>query len=205
MSRQALKKWPARLLAVLLLPGLSGCLTGKLWDGDFSYTNRHSAATNAPPALYQTKDGKDVLVVYVETRDIDFARKFRAFLLYENLASVEAGKRPKFENPARAKRLAPIPLWSGPVTNLPAGDENLHAVLSPDGQHFTLVSGDRALGTYGLPDYMMRDKRTEQLLLTPLTVTADAAIIIVITASIVGLIYVLSRSNVEFSPAPATP
>ncbi len=202
LSAKELKKWALRIPAVLLLPGLTGCLTGNLWNGDYSYTNRHWADTNSLPELFQTKNGRDVVVVYVEGRDIDFATKRRAFLLYKNLTRMEAGKRPEFVDSGRAAKLSPIPLTTSSATN-PDGRENgTHGELRPDGRHFTLFCKGKVQGTYSLPDYLARDKLTQQVVLTPVAVTADAAIVVLVTGSVVGLVYLIARSHASFNFTP---
>ena len=184
-----LKQWPARVLVALLLPGLSGCLTSQLWDSDYSNNDHRWASTNSPPRFYQTRDGKDVVVCYIERRDTDSMTRARAYLLYRNRSVVEGGHKPAFLRLSETKQLKQIPLVVGSPSDADPSDESLQAVLLPDQHHFTLVSKGREIGTYALPDYFGENRKALQIILTPLAVTGDAVIVGVAVVSIFGLIW----------------
>jgi hypothetical protein len=77
----------------------------------------------------------------------------------------------------RKQGLAAIPVPQSP----PASDGSLlaglYAIASTNGNGFTLYSASKELGSYELPVYRDASGRTKQVLLTPLTVTADVTII----------------------------
>lgn len=187
--REGFKTWSARLLVALLLPGLSGCLTRKLWEGDYDNSDRYWAATNTPPTLFQTKDRKDVLVCYLECNGKNAEKRERAYLLYQNRWLVEGSKAPKFVNSAGTEKLPPVPLTQTTNGSSDVNDETLRAVLDKNGRHFILVSKGREVGAFALPDYFKDDKNLKRALLTPLTVTADTVIFALAAGSIVGLFW----------------
>jgi len=204
-GKPILWKWLCRLVVVVLLPGISGCvqvadytLTGNLWSADYD-PDRHFATTNSVPGLFQTKDGKDIMVRYTEGRDRNFGVQRRAYLLHKNQALIDAGKRPDFVNAKRADKLMPIPMLSGSDTNGAADVQYLHGVLAADGQHFSLFLDGRESGPYALPAYVTGDRRAERLLLTPLTVAGDIVIYSVVCGAIAGvafaLLYASGKSN----------
>lgn len=180
------------MLVALLLPGLSGCLTEKLWDSDFSNQEHRWASTNSAPRLYQTSDGKDVVVCYIERRDTDSMTRARAYLLYRNNPAVESGRRPGFVSTSISKNLKQIPVSSGSGMDSDPSDESLRAILLPDGLHFTLVSKGREIGTYRLPDYTGNSRRGMQIALTPLAVTGDVVIVGVAVVTIAGFIWLIN-------------
>ncbi len=182
-------------MVLALLPGLSGCLTHNLWDGDYDSSNLHWPATNSPPGLYRSKDGKDVLVRYMECQEARSAPKERAYLLYRNCKAVEGGRKPVFVNPTGLGKLAAIPLHQGTLTNAGFGDETLRAFLDNDGRHFTLTSWGREIGTFGLPAYCTDDKVVKRAFLTPLTVTGDVIIVSAAVGSVVGAIWFVWSCN----------
>lgn len=186
------KKWGMRLLVALLLPGVSGCLTSGLWSDDFSNSDLHWGSTNEPPRLYQTKDGKDVIVCYVERRSSDSATADRAYLLFANQRQVEAGHKPGFIKPARANGLKPVPFISGEVSQADPNDESLRAVGQHEGNRFTLVSKGHELGSFGLPQYSGINNRAAQIFLTPLAVTGDVVIVGLAVGSVFGVILLVN-------------
>jgi hypothetical protein len=60
-------------------------------------------------------------------------------------------------------------------------------------QSFTLFLGTRDVGSYGLPVYDSERPVAEKIALTPVTMTADAAIVVVVA----GVVYVLMLASLS--------
>jgi hypothetical protein len=200
-QREEIKNWLTRLAVALLLPALTGCefiadhsLTVNLWNADYD-PDRHFATTNSVPGLFQTKDGKDIMVRYSEERDRDFIAKRRAYLLHQNEALIAAGKRPDFVNAKKADKLVPIPMLSSAETNSAIYAQSLHGVMAADGQHFTLSLDGRESGPYALPSYITGDRRAARLVLTPAAVVGDVVIYTVVCGTIAGLVVAYFYAN----------
>ena len=175
---------------VCLLPCLTGCqslrdctVTGYLWDEN-TLNSHYQPSTNVSNIrLFQKAGGGDVLVQYDEEREKDGAIKRRAYFLNANQARVDAVKKPRFVKVESANGLEPIPLvWeTSAASNTTA---KVTATISADGRGFTLSRDGAEPYSYRLPTYPDGATKVKRVLLTPATVTADAAI----WATIVGLI-----------------
>jgi|SRR5579872_1260445 len=188
LRRDTIISW---LLVICLIPFLTGCLTGRLWDRDLAVDHRQPAP-DANLKLFQKPDGGDVLVQYDEERDRDDVVKRRAFYLQANQKKLSAGKRPHFVSARKADHMQPITLESSSATNsISPGLGAFRAALLPDGRHFTLICNGRVTGPYGLPVYVDRCSQVDRLALTPLAVTGD----VVIAGAVAGLLYLYARAG----------
>jgi hypothetical protein len=167
---------------VLALSGLivTGCdtvsdepMTARLWDPDIAFN--HSAPAPSPNLeVYQTKNHKDLVVVYDEDHDSDGGYTRRAYLLNANQKRIEAEHRPHFTSARRAESLQPVPVETNSLaqTNSVIAP-GLQAVLLPDQKHFELVSYGRSVGTFALPVYVNNSDRAWRIVATPVTLSAD--------------------------------
>lgn len=137
--------------------GLSGCATKALWESQaFDGFNEPSR----PPSLHVFRAGDDWLVQYDEVNENTDRIKHRAYYLKPNGSAIRDHKRPHFVCASDARDLSA-----------------LRAVISNDGQQFTLYEGEERLGPYDLPVYPVRSGRVKQVLLTPCTLVADATVV----------------------------
>jgi hypothetical protein len=144
------------LLAVLA-SGLCGCATKVLWESDgFSGFNEPARTTN----VQVFKCDSDWMVRYDEANDNSDRIRRRAYFARANADAVGQGQRPRFIRGNVANRCV-----------------ELCAVVSEDARSFTLYQGETKIGTFALPVYAAPSGRIKQVLLTPLTVVADATII----------------------------
>ena len=142
---------------LILCAGLSGCVTATLWEKQaFDGLNRPAS----PPNLQVYKTQNDWLIEYDEANEKNQRIRRRAYYLNENQTAIKAHKPPRFVS-------RPEPA-SFPVAQ---------ALISTDGQQFTLYDGAVDAGTYEFPIYPAPSGRVKQVLLTPGAAVADAAIV----------------------------
>src|SRR5688572_10300938 len=150
----------SRLYAGVLLVGLGlgacSCVTATLWE-DKALDGFNKPASQAN--LQVSRWNGDWLVQYDEVNENSVRIRRRAYFLHANDERVRGCKTPHF--------------LDGPVATSSEG----RVELLESGKEFTLHDGDTVVGTYHLPVYPKTSGRVKQILLTPLTVTADAAIV----------------------------
>src|SRR5581483_1923008 len=135
----------------------------------------HSDFHPADPAglhLYDSRQQRDVLVVYQEVFKLEGSMRSRSYWLYANEDRISQERRPRFVDPKRVDGLTSIPIFSG--ANLPdaPGPELLYAVALAD-HGFALRSGGRELSSHVLPVYDEAQGPVARVLLTPLALTFD--------------------------------
>lgn len=176
--RLRIQEWLVFLGAAACL--LSGCATSALWE-EGRFARYHEPANPSQLRLFQSSQGQDVLVEYVESREDNGATRRCAYWLRPNVERLQNRQIPRFVSLERKQGLAAIPVLRSPPALdgfLPAGlYAGLYAVASTNENGFTLYSASKELGSYELPVYRDGSGRTKQMLLTPLTVTADVTII----------------------------
>jgi len=168
------------LLALLTLG--SGC-TMALWQNDI-VDSWNEPATQSHVRLFQSKPPEKILVVYTEHSGRKNVMRQQAYWLDENQKHPEQHRAPHFVSTNSSAGLAAIPVFLSPPdsTNLPPR----YAVVAPDGQSFTLYSGETKTASYHLPAYDDSTGEVEKVLLTPVAVTCDLTII----GGVIGYIYV---------------
>ena len=168
-----------KTLARFLLLGLAsclttGCVTSELWDSN--YSRIHEPALPLNLRLYQSTEKDDVLVQYHEWVDVNEKVRTRTYWLNRNSRLVSNPHKPKFISARTAEGLVLIPLLDSPPSFAGnTGQMSAVRVNSPPG--FVLYSDNRELGRYELPVYDDATGTAIKVLLTPLAITADAAII----------------------------
>ena len=161
----------SRILLIGFGFGLCGCVTQKLWEQKaFDGFNEPAPRAN----LQVSRCTNDWLVQYDEVNEDSSRIRRRAYLLYSNEQRVRGHKAPDFV--------------TGPVATSGA----VRAVISDGGRDFMLYDGEMLVGTYELPVYPKPSGRVKQILLTPLAVVADVAIVSAGTAFVVGCLWLQS-------------
>ena len=163
---------------------LSGCLTPALWK-ESDLVDHFKPASDARVQLFAKPDHTGVLVLYDETHEERDSVRRRAFFLKPNEIKLQERERPQFTNPAAAAKLQPVPLIGHDATGTNAPPDQLQVRLSEDGHRFTLLERGEERGAYDLPVYPSRGTTAVRVLLTPLAVAGDAALV----GSVVGLIW----------------
>ena len=136
--------------------GLCGCVTGALWEPEaLDGFNKPAHEANVQVSRYEN----DWLVEYNEVNEDSARVRRRTYALYANEDRVRGQKAPRF------------------VKGTVATSGEVRAVMSDNGQEFTLYDGDTTVGVYALPMYPKPSGRVKQILLTPLTVAVDATIV----------------------------
>lgn len=150
---------------------LSGCVTATLWE-DHALDGFNKPA--GQPNLQVSRCDGDWLVQYDEVNEDSGRVRRRAYILRANDERVRVQKPPRF------------------VPSPDAADGEARAEVLESGHEFTLYDGDKAVGTFALPIYPKPSGRVKQILLTPLTVTVDAAIV---SACVVGYAWLHSNTH----------
>ena len=144
-------------LLLVLCAGLSGCVTATLWETKaFDGLNQPAR----PPNLQVYKTPNDWLIEYDEANDQNERIRRRAYYLKENQRAIDAHKPPRF-------------VYTPETGSFAVGQ----ALISTNGQQFTLYDGGADIGTYEFPVYPAPSGRVKQVLLTPGAVVADTAIV----------------------------
>ena len=144
-------------LLLVLCAALSGCVTANLWEKQAFDGLKRPAH---PPNLQVYKTQNDWLIEYDEANEKNQHIRRRAYYLNENQTAINAHKPPRFVSRPETASFA--------VAN---------ALISTNGDQFTLYDGAATIGTYEFPVYPAPSGRVKQVLLTPGAVVADAAIV----------------------------
>src|SRR5258708_16335760 len=176
----------AEIVTAILIAAMmtSGCATCKLWDEQSCHPADH-------PNLNLALDMKnrEVLVQYVEQRAEANKYQRRAYWLFASTNSIARSGKPVFVNPKDYTALIAIPLLDEPPgTNAPAMSGYV-AVATPAQQGFDLWLDGVPLGRYDLPVYFAKPRATVwRVAATPFAALGDTTIIIVVCATVVGVI-----------------
>jgi hypothetical protein len=153
-------------LLLVLCGGLTGCVTAELWE-EKGFDGFKQAAR--PPNLQVHKAPGDWLIEYDEASENNERIRRRAYYLNQNQAAIAAHKKPRF---VRSPKPASFPV--------------AQALISTNGQQFTVYAGAVDIGTHEFPVYPAPSGRVKQILLTPLAVVVDATIVGACVAAIAG-------------------
>ena len=169
----------------------SGC-TYALWT-DQTYQGYHQPAPNSGLHLYQSKKPDDILVVYREQSESNEHVRTRAYWLNKNQIRVTHDSPPDFISQKKDRNLPAVPVFDSMPTNESAMPHFF--ALSETNQSFKLFSGEREVGSYHLPAYQAQRPVGEKVALTPVTMTADAAIAAAIAGIVILCLWASSQSN----------
>ena len=165
---------------LLLMLTQSGC-TYMLWS-DENYEAFHQPAPNPDLHLYESKKENDILVVYKEQSERNEHIHTRAYWLNRNQIRVTRECPPIFTSKKAARNLPGIPF----LDSMPTNEYNIQSFYALPGtnQSFALFRGEHEIGSYSLPAYDGERPVAEKIALTPVTLTADAAM----AAAVAGLV-----------------
>lgn len=159
-----------------------------LWS-DENYEAFHQPAPNADLHLYQSQKQNDILVVYKEQSERNEHVHTRAYWLNRNQIRVADQSRPFFISKKAARDLPAVPIFDSMPTN-EYEIQSLYVVCGTN-QSFTVFCGNREVGSYSLPMYDAERPIAEKIALTPVTMTADAAI----AAAVAGVVFLCLEAS----------
>jgi hypothetical protein len=165
---------------------LSGC-TSALWERE-RFARLHWPADPPNLRLSYSERARDVLAEYDEASQGTTRVQRRAYWLEPNALAVAAGRQPRFVSTTNVLDLVEVPVTNSMAGPPPSTCRGLYAVISTNGQSFSLYLGQKEPTVHGLPAYYFgAGQRTKQVLLTPLAVATDltlvGAVVVVIVAS----------------------
>jgi hypothetical protein len=168
-------RWEVFVLLAAQVVLFSGC-TAALWDKE-TFAHHYRPADPVNLHLFYSKERRDILVRYDESKDSGAQARSRCYWLEPNTLRVNRDGKPHFVSTKAAKGLMPLVVdeVAGPPAQ-PASVE-LSAVARPYNNCFTLYSGKEQLEAYRLPTYKGGSQTVKQVLLTPFAVAVDATIV----------------------------
>ena len=152
-----------------------GC-TSALWDKE-TFAHHYRPAIPANLQLFYSKERRDILVQYDESKDGDAEIRPRCYWLDPNTLRVNRDRKPHYVSSRATEGLTPITVSKDVVHPTQPGFVELYAVAGYNDDFFTLYSGEKQLDPYKLPTYNGTSQRVKQVLLTPFAVGVDATII----------------------------
>jgi hypothetical protein len=182
-----MKAYKAKLLILVVCQAvlLSGC-TSAFWEKErFA---RCYWPTNPPNLrLFYSEAARDLLAEYDEASEGTATVQRRAYWIEPNALAIAAGRQPLFVSITNAQDLVAVPVTddlAGPPASAYRG---LYAVVSTNGQSFSLCLGEKEPTDYALPVYYTSSgQRVKQVLLTPFAVATDVTIVGGVVFLIVG-------------------
>jgi hypothetical protein len=167
--------WRVCVLLAAQVVFVSGC-TSALWDKEtFAHHYRPSDPVNLH--LFYSKERRDVLVQYDESKDYGAHSWTRCYWLEPNTLRVNEDRKPHFVSTKTAEALHPLAVGELAAPAAQPASMELCAVARPFDNSFTLYSGKEQLESYKLPTYVGGSQTVKQVLLTPFAVAVDATII----------------------------
>lgn len=148
-----------------------GLITCRLWRKTL-----YQAAKDPHLRLTQAPQTRDVLVEYDEQQGKSTRLELRAYSLFAYATNTSKHPKPGFVNPAACAAMEPIPLLDATASDNPPSN-GYCAVLAADRHSFVLWHNGADLGCFDLPVYREARPTVWRIALTPVCVTADAAII----------------------------
>ena len=168
---------------------LSGC-TSALWEND-RFARCHWPANPPNLRLFYSEPARDVLAEYDEASEGTSTVQRRAYWLEPNAVPVAVGRQPRFVSVTNAQDLVVVPVTDNLTNPPPAAYRGLYAVVSTNGQSFSLCLGQKEPTVYALPVYYAGSgQRVKQVLLTPLAVATDLTLV-------GGVVFVIAFSHAE--------
>jgi len=151
-------------------------LTHRLWDSS-EWVKFNEPAPNPNLALFETSDGRDVLVQYDALSEKRSTVQRRAYYLRRNQEAIAAGNKPKFVKPLATegmKRIEVLPL-NTETNRLPG----VAGYVAPNegGRRFTLLRPNESDAAFELPVYAETSGTVTRVVLTPLAVAGDTVMV----------------------------
>jgi rhomboid family GlyGly-CTERM serine protease len=174
---------------------LTGCMTYKLWDGEM-IESFHEPASPDGLALLQPTNSMDIIVQYDELSPWRNTVRRRTYFLHQNEERIQERKKPIFADAAVTNGAAPIPIVAQtngmPKVSAASGLASPHAVRLAEGNEFTIVRANGLIeGPFHLPGYRGATGNLRLIGFTPVTVTADATIVV----GVAGYIYLCALAQ----------
>jgi hypothetical protein len=173
-----MKAYKARLLILVVCQAvlLSGC-TSALWEKE-RFARCHWPANPPNLRLFYSEPARDVLAEYDEVSEGTPTVQHRAYWLEPNALAVAAERQPQFVAVTNVQDLVVVPVTENVARPPPSAYQGLYAVVSTNGQSFSLYLGGKEPTDYRLPMYFTGSgQRVKQVLLTPLAVATDATVV----------------------------
>jgi hypothetical protein len=171
------KSWRACACLLPAIVGLvsNGCTTSALWRGDLMESYHEPSAPNQS-AFFVDQKKQDVLVRYAELTPWGDKSQVRAYYVRQNADRLQEHRRPRFEKPAAANRMEPLPLYLGAARpDVPA---QMWVVASEKGNEFTIYRDNGPPeGPYALPVYRGKSGNLKLALMTPAAMAVDTSIV----------------------------
>lgn len=179
------------LLAVAACFGWCGCdasLTGRLWQ-DEAYV-----APLPDPKLELSQTSQGILAQYDASYDRTGKQRRFAYFVEPNLDRIARRQKPVFVDPAKAGPQTAIPILPPPTVG--GKRPELFAVFSKDNFTFSIYcQGQEVVGPCPLPVFKDSRRTAAQVALTPLTATADAAVVGIVAGAVVGTVWGLGHND----------
>lgn len=167
---------------------LSGC-TSALWEKE-RFARCHWPANPPNLRLFYSEPARDVLAEYDEVSEGTTTVQRRAYWLERNALAVASDRQPRFISFTNAPGLVVVPVTDNLAAPPPSAYHGLYAVVSTNGQSFSLGLGQKEPTVYGLPVYYAGSgQRTKQVLLTPFAVATDLTLV-------GGVVFVIAFSHI---------
>jgi hypothetical protein len=173
-----MKAFKGRLLILIVCVAvlLSGC-TSALWEKE-RFARYHWPANPPSLRLFYSEPARDVLAEYDEESEGTATVQRRAYWLEPNALAVTAERQPQFVAVTNVQDLVVVPVTYNLAGPPPSAYQGLYAVVSTNGQSFSLYLGGKEPTDYRLPMYFTGSgQRVKQVLLTPLAVATDATVV----------------------------
>lgn len=167
--------WQVFILLATQVVLLSGC-TSALWDKE-TFAHHYRPADPVNLHLFYSKERRDILVQYDESKDSGTQSRSRYYWLEPNTLRVNRNQKPHFVSTKAAIGLLPVAVGEAATPPAQPASVELRAVARPYANCFTLYSGEEKLEPYKLPTYVGGSQRVKQVMLTPFTVAIDATIV----------------------------
>ncbi len=168
-------RWQVFVLLAAQVVLASGC-TAALWDKE-TFAHHYRPADPVNLHLFYSKQRRDVLVQYDESKDSGSQAWSRCYWLEPNTLRVNEDRKPLFVSTKTAKGLLPLAVDEVAAPAAQPASMELCAVARPYDNCFTLYSGREQLEAYKLPTYVGGSHTVKQVLLTPFAVAVDATIV----------------------------
>jgi hypothetical protein len=119
-----------------------------------------------------------VLAEYDEASQGTTTIQRRSYWLEPNALAIATDRQPRFVSCANAEGLVVVPVTDNLTNPPPSAYRGLYAIVSTNGQSFSLCLGQKQPTVYALPVYFTGSgRRVKQVLLTPFAVATDLTIV----------------------------
>src|ERR1035441_6685926 len=138
-----MKAFKGRLLILIVCVAvlLSGC-TSALWEKE-RFARYHWPANPPNLRLFYSEPARDVLAEYDEASEGTATVQHRAYWLEPHALAVTAERQPQFVAVTNVQDLVVVPVTENVTRLPPSAYQGLYAVVSTNGQSFSLYLGGK--------------------------------------------------------------